>query len=226
MPVGAVIGELLPSAIGVAISPIPIIAVILMLLSRRARANSVGFLIGWLFGIIAATAIIWAISGAADLASSTGPTTAASWISLVVGILLLLLGIGQWRKRPKAGEVAALPKWMASIEDFTAIKAAGLAVVLSAANPKNLLMFVAAGTALGESGVSTGSGIVALIIFTVLAASSVLVPVLGYLFASEKVKPWLDELREWLQQNNAAVMSVLFLVLGVTQLGKGLSGLL
>jgi len=224
--VGAVIGELLPSAIGVAISPIPIIAVILMLLSRRARANSVGFLIGWLFGIIAATAIIWAISGAADLASSTGPTTAASWISLVVGILLLLLGIGQWRKRPKAGEVAALPKWMASIEDFTAIKAAGLAVVLSAANPKNLLMFVAAGTALGESGVSTGSGIVALIIFTVLAASSVLVPVLGYLFASEKVKPWLDELREWLQQNNAAVMSVLFLVLGVTQLGKGLSGLL
>jgi threonine/homoserine/homoserine lactone efflux protein len=224
--VGAVIGELLPSAIGVAISPIPIIAVILMLLSRRARANSVGFLIGWLFGIIAATAIIWAISGAADLASSTGPTTAASWISLVVGILLLLLGIGQWRKRPKAGEVAALPKWMASIEDFTAIKAAGLAVVLSAANPKNLLMFVAAGTALGESGVSTRSGIVALIIFTVLAASSVLVPVLGYLFASEKVKPWLDELREWLQQNNAAVMSVLFLVLGVTQLGKGLSGLL
>ncbi len=225
MPVGAVIGELLPSAIGVAISPIPIIAVILILLSRRARANSVGFLIGWILGIVVVTAVFWAISGAADLGSSSGPSTAASWISLVLGILLLLLGVAQWRKRPKAGEVGALPKWMASIEDFNAIKSAGLAFVLSAANPKNLLMFVAAGTALGESGVSTGTGIVALIIFTVLAASSVLVPVLGYLFASEKVKPWLDELREWLQQNNAAVMSVLFLVLGVSQLGKGIGGL-
>ena len=225
MPVGAVIGDLLPSAIGVAISPIPIIAVILMLLSKRARATSVGFLIGWILGIIVVTAIIWAISGAADLASSSGPSTAASWISLVLGILLLLLGFAQWRKRPKPGETGTLPTWMASIEDFTAIKAAGLALVLSAANPKNLLMFVAAGTAIGESGVSTGKGIVALLVFTVLAASSVLVPVLGYLFASDKVKPWLDELRVWLQQNNAAVMSVLFLVLGVSQLGKGISGL-
>ena len=222
---GALIGELLPFAIGVAISPVPIIAVILMLLSKRAGSTSIGFLVGWILGIVIATAIFWAISGAADLGDSGTPSTVAAWIKLVLGILLLLLGVMQWRKRPRAGEAAALPKWMASIEDFTAVKAAGLAFVLSAVNPKNLLMFVAAGAAIGESGVSTGDGIVALIVFTVLAGISVLVPVLGYLFAKEKVKPWLDELRRWLQQNNAAVMSVLFLVLGVSQLGKGIGGL-
>ncbi|MGH3502089.1 MAG: hypothetical protein ACRDQA_14575 [Nocardioidaceae bacterium] len=44
---GAVIGDVLPLAIGVAISPIPIIAVILMLLSRQASRTSTGFLLGW-----------------------------------------------------------------------------------------------------------------------------------------------------------------------------------
>ena len=45
-----VIGEILPLALGIAISPIPIIAAILMLLSPRARTTSVGFLLGWEIG--------------------------------------------------------------------------------------------------------------------------------------------------------------------------------
>ena len=45
---GTVIGDLLPLALGVAISPVPIIAVILMLLSPRAGAASLGFAVGWL----------------------------------------------------------------------------------------------------------------------------------------------------------------------------------
>jgi len=50
-----VIGDLLPLAVGVAISPIPIIAVILMLMSREASRTSVGFLIGWVAGIVVVT---------------------------------------------------------------------------------------------------------------------------------------------------------------------------
>jgi hypothetical protein len=40
---GTVIGDLLPLGLGVAISPVPIIAVILMLLAPRAGAASAGF---------------------------------------------------------------------------------------------------------------------------------------------------------------------------------------
>jgi hypothetical protein len=49
-----VIGEILPLAVGIAISPIPIIVAILMLLSPRAKGTSVGFLLGWLAGIVIA----------------------------------------------------------------------------------------------------------------------------------------------------------------------------
>jgi len=52
-----VIGEILPLALGVAISPVPIIAAILMLLSPKAKSTSVGFLLGWVLGIVAAVVV-------------------------------------------------------------------------------------------------------------------------------------------------------------------------
>jgi hypothetical protein len=44
--VGRVISEVLTFAIGVAISPVPIIAVILMLFSQRTKVNGPSFLVG------------------------------------------------------------------------------------------------------------------------------------------------------------------------------------
>ena len=54
---GSVIGDILPLALGIAISPIPIIAAILMLLSPKARGTSVGFLLGWVLGIVVAVVV-------------------------------------------------------------------------------------------------------------------------------------------------------------------------
>ena len=67
---GGVIGDLLPLAVGVAISPIPIIAVILMLLSRRPGATSIGFGVGWLLGILLGTVVFLVIAGHAGLDTS------------------------------------------------------------------------------------------------------------------------------------------------------------
>ena len=52
-----VIGDILPLALGVMISPIPIIAAILMLLSPKAKGTSVGFLLGWVAGIVVALTV-------------------------------------------------------------------------------------------------------------------------------------------------------------------------
>jgi len=94
---GAVIGEILPFALGIAISPVPIIAVILMLFSKRAGSTSVGFLIGWLLGIIVATGIFTAIAG--TLQSGGAPSSGSSWMKIGLGALLLSVGWRQWAKR-------------------------------------------------------------------------------------------------------------------------------
>jgi len=222
----AVVGDLLPLAIGVAISPVPIIATILMLLAPEAKGTSVGFLIGWVLGIVVATTAFVVIASTAGLDDgSSDASTTSSWIKIVLGVLLLAVGVRQWRKRPEPGEVAPLPKWMTAIDSFTLPKALGLGFLLSAVNPKNLLMCIAAGSAIGGSALSTDEVAGAIAIFTVVAASTVAVPVVGFLVAHERLRRPLDGLRGWLQANNTAVMSVLVLVIGVLLLGQGIGGL-
>ncbi len=217
---GAVIGEVLPLAVGVAVSPVPIIVAILMLFSRRARSTSIGFLLGWVLGIVAATGVFTALAGV--LHTGGEPSATASWIKVGLGVLLLLVGIRQWRGR---GGVHETPKWMTAVDDFTLVKASGLGFLLSAVNPKNLIMAVSAGVVIGSAGLSVSSEIIAVLVFTVIAASTVAVPVVGYLVAANKMRGPLDSLKAWLQTNNATVMAVLILVIGVVLIGKGISGL-
>jgi hypothetical protein len=48
---GQAIGQALPYAVGVALSPVPIIAVVLMLATPQGRINGPAFLAGWIVGI-------------------------------------------------------------------------------------------------------------------------------------------------------------------------------
>jgi threonine/homoserine/homoserine lactone efflux protein len=223
--VGEVIGDLLPLAVGVAISPIPIIAAILMLLSRRAAQTSTGFLLGWLVGIVAVTVIVLLLVGQAGDTSGGDPSTLSSIIKIILGALLVLMAGKQWQSRPKDGQSGTMPKWMSAIDSFTFAKAAGLGVVLSAVNPKNLIMCVGAGTTIGAAHLDGGQATIAVAVFTVIAASTVAVPVVGYLLARQKMTEPLNSLRDWLTQNNAAVMGVLLLVIGVSLIGKGIGAL-
>src|ERR1700712_1453764 len=110
---GAAIGSILPLALGIAISPIPIIAAILMLLSPKARGTSVGFLIGWVLGIVVAVVVFTLLASVIPPASD-GSNPQAGTIKIVLGAGLLFLAVRQWRSRPKGDEEPSLPKWMAA----------------------------------------------------------------------------------------------------------------
>jgi threonine/homoserine/homoserine lactone efflux protein len=217
------IGEILPYALGIAISPIPVIAAILMLLSPKARVTSVGFLLGWLTGIVLAVTVFVLLSSVLPDTGDDGSQPVKAVIHLVLGALLLLLAVRQWLGRPKAGEEPALPKWMQAIDRIRFATAFGLGFLLSAINPKNLLMAAAAGVAVGSAALATGEVVVVIAVFTVIAASTVLVPVVAYLIASARLRGPLDALRTWLAKENAVIMAVLLLVIGVSLIGKGIA---
>ncbi|GAA2978634.1 threonine/homoserine/homoserine lactone efflux protein [Microbacterium terrae] len=219
---GAAIGDTLTLALGIAISPIPIIAVILMLLSPKARVTSVGFLLGWVLGVVVAVTAFTLLSSLLPEESTDASQPVRGTIQLLLGVGLLVLAAAQWRKRPKDGAEPVLPKWMQAIDQITFAGAAGLGLLLSAVNPKNLLLAAGAGVVIGSAGLSGGEDVVVIAIFTVIAASTVAVPVIGYLVAADRLRGPLDALRDWLGKQNALIMAILLLVIGVSLIGKGI----
>jgi threonine/homoserine/homoserine lactone efflux protein len=218
--VNGVIGEILPLALGVAISPVPIIAAILMLFSARAGSTGGGFLAGWIAGIVITIGLFTVLAGSL---STGGESSAwAAWTQIVLGVLLLLVGLRQFRGR---NQQRGTPKWMAAIDQFGFGKALGLGFLLSAVNPKNLLMAAAAGVAIGSAGLSLGGDVLGIAVFTLIAASTVAVPVIAYLVAKDRMRGPLDRAKVWLEENNATVMAVLILVISMVLIGKGIGGL-
>lgn len=220
---GGVIGDILPLALGVAISPIPIIAAILMLLSPNARTTGVGFLGGWIAGVVIAIVAFTLLSTVLPESDSGASHPVKGTIRLVLGLLLILLAAKQWRARPHGQAAPALPKWMSAIDTMTPVKGLGLGVALSALNPKNLIMAAGAGIAIGDSNLDSSQTVVVIVVYTVIAASTVAVPVIGYLVAAGRMAEPLESLRGWLVRENTVVMAILLLVIGVVMIGKGIA---
>jgi threonine/homoserine/homoserine lactone efflux protein len=220
--VGKGIGEVLTFAVGVAISPVPIIAVILMLFSARARVNGPVFLAGWVLALALVSGVAYLVADQSNASTSSTASDTISWGKIVFGVLFLLLAVRQWRSRPAPGVEPAMPKWMAGVDTITTGKAFGLGVLLAGVNPKNLLLAIAAATGLAQLGLSTTDAVVSLVVFVIVGSLTIAGPVAYYLVGGEKAKAELEELKGWLSMHNAAVMAVLFLVFGVDLIAKGI----
>jgi hypothetical protein len=220
--VGQGISEVLTFAVAVAISPIAIIAVILMLFSARARVNGPAFLFGWVLALAAVSTIVYVIAHDGDVATSSTASDSVSWGKIALGLVLLLLARRNWGNRPPDGTEPPMPKWMARVDSFTPLQAAGLGAILAIANPKNLLLTLGSATGLAQLGLSTSDAIVATAVFVLLGSVSIAGAVVYALAGGERARASLDSAKAWLGAHNAAVMAALFLVFGVDLIAKGL----
>jgi hypothetical protein len=221
---GQAIGSILPLAIGVALSPIPIIAVLLMLATPRGKVCGPAFVVGWLIGLAVVGAIVLLVAGGAGASRGGGPKTWVSVLKLALGLLLLLVGFRQWRGRPRGDTEPALPKWMEQIDTFTPVRAAGLAAALAGVNPKNLILTVGAAAAISQAGISSPDQAVVLAIFIAVATLGPGIPLGIYYALGDRSQKVLEELRGWMVQNNAAIMSVLILVIAAKLIGDAITG--
>jgi hypothetical protein len=137
--------------------------------------------------------------------------------------LLLLVAVRQFRGRPRGDEQASMPKWMSAIDQFVARKSAGMAVVFSAANRKNLLVAVAGATAIAQTGIGAGGQALAYGIFALVDSLGVALPVMLYVARGKRSEAMLSRLKDWMSAHNAVIMSVLCLVLGVKLIGDAIT---
>jgi hypothetical protein len=221
--IGPSISEVLPWAIGVAISPIPLVAVILMLFTPRAKQNGPAFLVGWVVGLGALATVVYVVADALNVSDSNRASDSTSTLKIVLGAALVVGGLRRLRNRTPAGAEPTMPKWMTTVDGFTPVKAAGLGVLLGAVNPKNLVLTFGAATGLAQlPGASTADAVAGLIAFVLIASSTTAVAVGYRLFGGDASRAHLEDAKAWLTTHNEAVMAVLFLVFGVVILSQGL----
>jgi hypothetical protein len=222
---GQAIGGSLPLAVGIALSPLPIIAVVLMLTSHRARVNGPVFVVGWLAGLGVVGAIVLAVADPGGASQSGGPATWVSWVKIALGVLLLLVAVRQFRGRPRGGEEPKMPKWMATIDNTKPAAAFGLAALLSGANPKNLLLAAAGGAAIAQTGIGGGQQAIAYLVFALTGTLGVGIPVGIYVVMGDRSGKLLAGLKDWMSAHNAVIMTVLCLIIAAKLIGDGISGL-
>ena len=218
------IGDVLPLAIAAAISPFPIIGVVLMLVTPRGRVNGPAFVVGWIVGLAVVGAIGLTVASAAGASDDGDPSTGANVVQIVLGALLVLFAVRQWRKRPAPGEEPDLPKWMDAVDHFSPFKATTLGFVLSAVNPKNLLLTLAAATTIAATDLPGSEQVLAFVVYGLIATLGVAAPIVVSFAMGKRSVAILEDVKTWLAHNNAAIMAVIFLVIGAKVIGDGISG--
>jgi len=216
-----VIGDLLPSALAVALSPIPIVAIVLVLGAPKARTAGPAFALGWIAGLLAVSVIVVLVVGAGGDPDSDDP--GISWLKVGIGILFLVMAANQWKKRPKEGQEPELPSWMATIDAATPLRAAVLGAALSGANPKNVALTLAAAASIAEAGLDQADEAIAVAVFVALGSATVAGAVLFYLIDAERAARPLDAIRRFMSDNNAVIMMIVLLLLGAKLFGDGLA---
>lgn len=218
---GSVLTALVALALVIAVSPITVIPAVLVLHASRPRPVGLAFLSGWVLGLAAVTAAFVASS---DLLGDlrTSPPVWASWLRVVLGSALVIFGGYRWLTRNRQG---GMPGWMRSFSKLTPPRAGLTGALLVLIRPEVLILCAAAGLAIGSSSLGVASGFTAAACFVVISASTVAVPILAYVGAGDRLDETLERLKAWMEENHAAMMAVILVLIGFMVIYNGIHAL-
>lgn len=206
----------------IAISPLSVIPGILVLGTPRPKPTSLAFLVGWMLGIFVVTG---AFVGGTDI-SNDGLDTKPSWGPYVrIAIGLGLIGFALYRWFGRTDSAAHNPKWMTLMTSISPARAFVTALMLTVVNVKVFVMCAAAGAAIGTAALGRAGAWQATVLFTMLAASTVALPVLAYQFAGARLDAPLARVKHWMERNHTALVAGILLVIGAGLVYKGIHAL-
>lgn len=218
-----VLAELLTIGVGIAISPLSIVAVILMATAGKARTNGTAFLIGsYVFAVAFVGALVFLGRSTGSDEVDSGSHLTIDVMEIVLGMVLLGLAVVQWRCRAATGT----PKWMSALDGMSLGGAFIVGVLISGPlSPKDLPLLVAAGGRISQAALPAHEVVAVVLIFGLFGITAVAIPWLVSIISPSKVEARLAGLRDWLVANHSAIMTILFLILGVKLIGSGVADL-
>jgi hypothetical protein len=217
----AVIGQLLPIALAVALSTVPITAVITILLSQQSRA-ALPFMLCFFAGTFVVTSLFSLGLRAVPLRTTRGAEVWFAVFEVIIGLAIVTYAIVIFARRHLSTAPEEMPRWLRAVGKLRPWQAAGLGLILSV-RPKSLLLTAAAGLVIGPARLSTSEFVVAILVFVILGTSTVTVPVILALARPAAARRPLRAAERWITRNSRTVTVIVALVIGKVLVGNGLT---
>jgi hypothetical protein len=221
--VGWIYTELVLVSLAAMLSPTTLtFSVLALVLSPRPFRTGCWFLLGAFTATIAVGIAAAFVIG--DVATSSTPSSPKTWVAVldVVFALLLIVWAGRLVRRPPnpAQTKSAIDK-MSGLAGSPAIAIVGAGALL--ANPGGFIPIAL--KTISETDPTAAGYAVQWLFFTIVAVLPLTVAVIMLLVAREPTERVLNSARAWLERNAMRVAAVIVLLLALSLLRNGISGL-
>jgi len=202
--------EIAAPALVVAVSPIPVVIVLVLLVHNdRPRVSSIAYLLGRSSALAILVAAFVAIPWLGEYLYRPLPGW-TDWIALGVGAALVALGIRAWRRRA----ATSTPKWSTQIGGIPPMASVALGLIPPLVAPRIIAASMAAGGQMRALS-TTLDTVVAVGWFVVLATLTVTAPIVVYLALGRRIDARLDRLRHWIHDHRDTVTATMFTGVGL-----------
>jgi Sap, sulfolipid-1-addressing protein len=198
--------ELVVNGIGIAAAPWCIIGVILILSAPGGLRKAIAFLAGAATAMVVIYAACSAAVGHLALAAPESAASGITWAKLAAGLALLAFGLWRLRRPPHP---SASPRWLGLVDRLSARVAFAAGLVMP--NP----IFAAAGAVqIVKAGLAPAAAAAYLLVFIVVALSTMLAPALLYARSPASASARLERWKAWLAPRTAQILTALVIGYG------------
>jgi threonine/homoserine/homoserine lactone efflux protein len=201
-----VVLELVILGLVITLSPLTLVAFILLLAAKGGIWKGLAFILGWMACLVAVIAAVILATGGDPPRQHTAPSTAVLVVKALLGILLIWIGI---RRRRRRGLPRKPPTWMGWLDRMSPWAAVGFGAFMQ---PWSLVAIGAATVV--QAKLSTVGDWLALVVFCLLATSSFLVMELYAVLSPEAAAARLGRIRTWIDGHMDQAIILVSLGLG------------
>jgi len=218
--------SLIPLALAAAFQPPQIIAMLVLLQSKRGKLNGLGFIAGmFLFRLTLGFGFWFMVSNLEESVEAAGGRFGilVSGVLMVLGLLLLVNALR--RAFSAQDEDQAASSWLEGLEDVSPLRAGLVGIAFLALDPKDWITDLAAVNLIADADLGGTSSLMVYLIYLLMALSLLLVPLIYLLVLPNRAKRTLDGLNTWMAQHARGIEIVTAILFGLLFLGIGLEGL-
>jgi len=213
-------------ALGVALSPLPIVAVLVILLTKRARISSLVFVAAWVLGVATAITLALFFADQATQPPQGIDLPAEGLITFLLGLGLVIIAWLARRGRFRSADPDAPPTWVGAVDNLSPWGGALVAFTNATTSPKNLALAIAAALTIKNNIRPPAETTLAVAVYIAIASVTIVTPVVLFFVGGERSKGILREWKAKVTSSAAAATEIIAFFLGVGLAVKGLMNLL